>query len=253
MIPPRLEQVGWLERCPMVRGEGCLFFASRGGIRFLGLSVAAASTPAPTWWAHHSAAPGSPRGTRSTGARSSVRASSHQVVWRPGVGWDRQHVRQSRHRPDLVGAGPAGTVASEVELAPKSQPRLDAILRLPPSLAARRPKRASRLRLRRRAGRAPHQGRRSTLGADIESKALQVVLLDTTKAHAERASSKDLATPSSCNRRTRLALERVALGMTSPCRSVSGWLDAVGARAQRCAWCGAGPRATSRCGRAGCR
>jgi hypothetical protein len=43
---------------------------------------------------------------------------------------DRHSYKESGHRPDLVGFGPAGTVAFEVELAPKSKPRLDAILRL---------------------------------------------------------------------------------------------------------------------------
>ena len=97
---------------------------------------------------------------------------------------DRQHVRQSRHRPDLVGAGPAGTVASEVELAPKSQPRLDAILRLHQVwLLAGQSERVGYVC-------GDEQGVRRIKAAArrsapmIESKALQVVLLDTTKAHA---------------------------------------------------------------------
>jgi len=50
----RLEREGWLERCPMVGGDGSLFRATRKGIRVLGLAVIAASTTAPTTWAHDS-------------------------------------------------------------------------------------------------------------------------------------------------------------------------------------------------------
>jgi hypothetical protein len=49
----RLEKMGWLERVSMVRGEGSLFFATRTGVRMLGLPLIACTTPAPTWWSHH--------------------------------------------------------------------------------------------------------------------------------------------------------------------------------------------------------
>ena len=48
----RLEREGWLERVPMLRGEGSLFFATRNGVRMLGVPLIGCATPAPTWWAH---------------------------------------------------------------------------------------------------------------------------------------------------------------------------------------------------------
>jgi hypothetical protein len=58
----RLEREGWLERCPMVRGQGSLFLATRKGVLVLGLPLIAATTPAPTWWPTTPAAPGPPPG-----------------------------------------------------------------------------------------------------------------------------------------------------------------------------------------------
>src|ERR1700685_3655755 len=51
----RLEREGWLERCPMTWGDGSLFLATRKGVLMPGVPLIAASTPAPTWWAHDSA------------------------------------------------------------------------------------------------------------------------------------------------------------------------------------------------------
>lgn len=49
----RLENMGWLQRVPMVRGEGSLFLATRTGVRVLGVPFIACTTPPPTWWSHH--------------------------------------------------------------------------------------------------------------------------------------------------------------------------------------------------------
>jgi len=128
----RLEELRWLERRPMVRGEGSLFFATRRGVDFLRLPVPPASPPAPTWWAHDSACAWvaafyTLRGRSFLGPRELL--NSRQ--WFGTLEWmDRDDFKQSGHRPDLVGSGPAGTVAFEVELAPKSKARLDAILSL---------------------------------------------------------------------------------------------------------------------------
>jgi hypothetical protein len=128
----RLEELRWLERRPMVRGEGSLFFATRRGVDFLRLSVPPASPPAPTWWAHDSAcawvaALYTLRGLSFLGPRELLNSRE----WFGALEWmDRSDFKQSGHRPDLVGSGPAGTVAFEVELAPKSKARLDAILSL---------------------------------------------------------------------------------------------------------------------------
>ena len=48
----RLEREGWLERVPMLRGDGSLFFVTRKGVRMLGVALIGSTTPAPTWWAH---------------------------------------------------------------------------------------------------------------------------------------------------------------------------------------------------------
>jgi hypothetical protein len=128
----RLEELRWLERRPMVRGEGSLFFATRRGVDFLHLPVSPASPPAPTWWAHNSACAWvaawyTLRSRSFLGPRELLNSSE----WFGTLEWmDRDSLAQSGHRPDLIGSGPAGTVAFEVELAPKSKPRLEAILRL---------------------------------------------------------------------------------------------------------------------------
>jgi hypothetical protein len=93
---------------------------------------APASPPAPTWWAHNSAcvwvaAWYTLRGRSFLGPRELLNSRE----WFGALEWmDRNDFKQSGHRPDLVGSGPAGTVAFEVELAPKSKARLDAILSL---------------------------------------------------------------------------------------------------------------------------
>ncbi len=51
----RLEDAGWMARYPMTRGSGCLLVATREGIRSAGFTFRATGTPAPTFWAHHSA------------------------------------------------------------------------------------------------------------------------------------------------------------------------------------------------------
>lgn len=42
----RLEREGWLERCPMMRGHGSLFLATRRGVAVLGLPLTAGRAPA---------------------------------------------------------------------------------------------------------------------------------------------------------------------------------------------------------------
>ena len=46
----------------MTWGEGSLFLATRKGVLMLGVPLIAASTPAPTSWAHDSRARGRRRG-----------------------------------------------------------------------------------------------------------------------------------------------------------------------------------------------
>jgi hypothetical protein len=183
----RLEELRWLERRPMVRGEGSLFFATRRGVDFLRLPVPPASTPAPTWWAHNSAcawvaALYTLRGRSFLGPRELLNSRE----WFGALEWmDRNDFKQSGHRPDLVGSGPAGTVAFEVELAPKSKARLDAILSLHQAwLLTGQSKRVGYVC-------GDDQGvRRIKAAAEragplmLESNALQIVLLRKIKEHA---------------------------------------------------------------------
>lgn len=128
----RLEREGWLERCPMVRGQGSLFLATRKGILVLGLPLIAAKTPAPTTWAHDSACAWTAawltlRGRTYLGPRDILDDPS----WAGKLDWlDRNSLKRSGHRPDLIGFLSGMAMAIEVELAPKSKPRLNAILQL---------------------------------------------------------------------------------------------------------------------------
>lgn len=128
----RLEREGWLERRPMVRGDGSLFLATRKGIRVLGLPLIAASTPAPTTWAHDSACAWTAawltvRGRTYLGPRE-ILDDPH---WAGKLDWrDRHSLKRSGHRPDLIGFVSDMAIAFEVELAPKSKARLHAILQL---------------------------------------------------------------------------------------------------------------------------
>ncbi|MGO9498151.1 MAG: hypothetical protein ACLQA5_15810 [Solirubrobacteraceae bacterium] len=124
--------MGWLERVPMVRGEGSLFFATRTGVRVLGLPLIACTRPAPIWWAHDVACAW-------TAAWMTVRGRTYlgprelliDPVWSGRLELiHRISGRPLGHRPDFVGMVEDRRIAVEVELAPKSKQRLDAILRL---------------------------------------------------------------------------------------------------------------------------
>lgn len=129
----RLETVGWLERVPMVRGEGSLFFATRKGVRVLAAPLIGCTTPAATWWSHHiscawTAAWLTVRGREFLGPRELISSTewAHPLHWQ-----DRSGVKRSGHRPDLVVFAVSGNpVPIEVELAAKSRSRLAAILRV---------------------------------------------------------------------------------------------------------------------------
>src|ERR1700722_7542930 len=128
----RLEREGWLQRCPMVGGQGSLFLATRKGILVLGLPLTAATTPAPTTWAHDSACAWTAawltaRGRTYLGPREIL----DDPDWAGKLDWlDSHSFKQSGHRPVLVGFLSGSAIAIEVDLAPKSKPRLNAILRL---------------------------------------------------------------------------------------------------------------------------
>ncbi len=116
----------------MVRGEGSLFFATRRGVPVLGVPLIGCTTPSPTWWAHDSACAWTAawmtvRGRKYLGPRELLVDTEwsgrldllHRISGRP-LG----------HRPDFVGLVNGNRIAIEVELAAKSKPRLDAILRM---------------------------------------------------------------------------------------------------------------------------
>jgi hypothetical protein len=189
----RLEEFGWLARRPMVRGAGSLFFATRRGVDFLGLPVPPVTSAAPTWWAHDSAcawlaAMCTLRGRSFLGPRELLNSRE----WLGRLNWmDRNGFRRSGHRPDLIGYGRVGTVVSEVELAPKSRPRLDAILNLHQEwLMAGQSKAIDYVCGDEQGARRIETAARRAAPLVVESKALEVVLLSRVKEHViERAES----------------------------------------------------------------
>jgi hypothetical protein len=136
----RLEKEGWLARCPMTRGEGSLFPATRTGVRAAALPLTAARPPAPTWWAHDSgcawaAAWLTVRGRPFLGPRELLEIPG----WSGDLSWFERHdFKTSRHRPDLVAMRGGAHFAVEVELAPKSKARLKAILQVHHAWAIKR-------------------------------------------------------------------------------------------------------------------
>jgi hypothetical protein len=128
----RLETEGWLARCPMTRGQGSMFLATRTGVRMVGLSLIAASPPAPTWWAHDSgcawaAAYLTVRKRRFLGPRELLETPD----WSGDLSWlERHNCKTSHHRPDLIVSHGEARISIEVELTPKSKVRLKAILQM---------------------------------------------------------------------------------------------------------------------------
>ncbi len=126
----RLEREGWLERHPMIRGEGSLVVATRRGVRMSGLTVSAPAAPEPTWWAHDCACAWTAawlgvngamwRGPREVLADPDMK---RQLQWSTRVG-----NRRAGHRPDLAVRVTQGPAAIEVELQRKSTVRMHAIL-----------------------------------------------------------------------------------------------------------------------------
>src|SRR5207302_3341701 len=126
----RLEREGWLERVPMLRGDGSLFFVTRKGVRMLDVALIGCTTPAPTWWAHDvacawTAAWLTVRGRTYLAPRALLvdkEWSGHLELVHRASG------RPLGHRPDFIGIVDDHRIAVEVELAPKSKRRLDATL-----------------------------------------------------------------------------------------------------------------------------
>jgi hypothetical protein len=116
----------------MTWGEGSLFLATRKSVLVLGVPLIPASTPAAAWWAHDCACPWAAawltvRGWSFLGQREVL----SRPEWSGQLHWqDRNSFKRSGHRPDLVAWRDSSTFAIEVELAGKSRPRLDAILKL---------------------------------------------------------------------------------------------------------------------------
>lgn len=128
----RLEREDWLARWPLARGCGSLVAATPLGVMVLGIAVAPAPRPAPTWWAHLEACAWvaawlSARGRELQGSRE-IEADPN---WRGEIKWQgRKGQHTLGHRPDLAWLIDGQRVAIEVELARKSRPRLQAIIGL---------------------------------------------------------------------------------------------------------------------------
>ncbi len=128
----RLEDVGWVRRCPTVRGDGSLVIITRRGVRQAGVEVAAPRPPAPTWWAHlHGCAWAAAWLTARGRAMQGPREVAADDSWAGELRWrDARGHRTASHRPDLAWLVEGQRVAVEVELQRKSTPRLEAILAL---------------------------------------------------------------------------------------------------------------------------
>lgn len=130
----RLEREGWLGRVAMAPGEGSLFWATRLGVRVAAVDVYGVGERSAGKWAHDvgcawTAAWAMTRGHRVIGARELL----VEREWSDVLEWaDRYGPRRSGHRPDLLAfvRDAEWPVAIEVELAPKSNARLKAILGL---------------------------------------------------------------------------------------------------------------------------
>ena len=127
----RLEREGWLARYPMARGEGCLFVATRAGVRAAGVAarpLANGARPAswPTciataWTAAWLRA----RGRSFIGPRE-LRLNEQWVMTQRWRDRDGRHV--AVHRPTFVGEVNGSHVLIEVQLTRQSRPRLLAAL-----------------------------------------------------------------------------------------------------------------------------
>ena len=131
----RLVDAGLAAYCPMRRGGGSLYYATRAGVRDSGL-IAAATTgaPAPATWAHWSACAWTAAWL--TSRERQVMGSRELQVderWHGELEWlEHDGPRRRGHHPDLATAlAPGGRwLPIEVELASKSVGRLRSILSL---------------------------------------------------------------------------------------------------------------------------
>jgi hypothetical protein len=126
----RLEREGWLERHPMIRGQGSLLAATRRGVRMAGLPVSAPAAPDPASWAHDSGCAWTAAWMGLRGAREWC--CPREVLTDPDlkrtVIWStRSDLRRSGHRPDLMLHALPGVLAVEVALQRKSASRTDGI------------------------------------------------------------------------------------------------------------------------------
>jgi hypothetical protein len=131
----RLIDAGLAASCSMRRGHGSLFYATRRGVREVGVEAAASNAPpAPASWAHWWACAWTAAWLSSRG-RFVIGSRELQVDerWHDEVEWtERDGPRRRGHHPDLAAALTAGGpwLPIEVELASKRANRLRAILAL---------------------------------------------------------------------------------------------------------------------------
>lgn len=127
----RLEREGWIERHPMIRGDGSLLITTRRGVRMTGLPVTAPPAPEPTYWAHDCASAWTAAWLTARGAKDWM--GPREVLRDPElkrrVFWSaRVSLRTTGHRPDLLVHSARGPVPIEVELQRKNNPRTEGIL-----------------------------------------------------------------------------------------------------------------------------
>ena len=128
----RLEREGWLARRPMSRGEGCLFMATRAGVRACGVAARPLGTGArPALWPAYIGTAWTAAWLRARG-RSFLgpRELRDNDRWVMNLRWrDRRGERHlAVHRPTFVGDVNDSHALLEVQLTRQSRPRLQAAL-----------------------------------------------------------------------------------------------------------------------------
>jgi hypothetical protein len=129
----RLEREGWLARRPMTRGEGCLFMATRAGVRAAGVKARPMANGArPAFW---------PTFIATAWTAAWLKACGHEFLgprevvvsdrWLIEIRWHdrRGHNYLASHRPTFVVDVEGDNVVLEMELTEQSKPRLQAAMK----------------------------------------------------------------------------------------------------------------------------
>lgn len=127
----RLEGAGWLGRQPMVRGDGCLFWATRSGTNHAAVSARPVRRVTPAMWSQHCA---------TAWTASWLKLCGHEFLgpreildcleWAAEIRWgDHRGSYRATARPDFVARlGDGGCVAIQLDLTATSSERRQADL-----------------------------------------------------------------------------------------------------------------------------